>query len=265
MEMVPAPNASLTGTVLFYRQPELLSRETHANLGVNAAPTRFGFATTAHVCPLTVPEFGPAALSYPIIFVGEQQQPVAVMGLTEGQNLFTNEQGYELDAYIPCYVRRYPFVLANGGPEAEDRMLVCIDRGYEYLAEGGEYRLFENGEPTEYTKNSIQFCNDFETQNRMTTAFVTMLQQLDLLDSRTTTYTPQNPDGTAGEPQVLAQYLGVNDVKLNALPADKLMELRDNGALSQIYAHLLSLQNWDKLLVRASARQAAAPTAANAS
>lgn len=265
MEMVPAPNASLTGTVLFYRQPELLSREQHASLGVNPSPTRFGFATGAHVCPLTVPEFGPAALCYPIIFVGDQQQPVAVMGLTEGQNLFTGEDGFEVDTYIPCYIRRYPFVLANAGPEAEDRMLVCIDRGYEYLTEGGQYPLFENGEPTDYTKNSIQFCNDFETQNRMTLAFVTMLQELELMEARTTTYTPQTPDGVVGEPQVLAQYFGVNEAKLNALPADKLAELRDNGALGQIYAHLLSLLNWDKLLVRASVRQAATPTAANAS
>ena len=264
MEMVPAPNASLTGTVLFYRQPELLSRETHASLGVDPSPTRFGFATQSHVCPLTVPEFGPAALSYPIIFVGDQQQPVAVMGLTEGQNLFCNDEGLEIDAYVPCYIRRYPFVLAGGGPEAEDRMLVAIDRAYEYITEGGQYRFFDGGEPTEYTKNSIQFCNDFETQNRMTASFVTMLKELDLLDPRTTTYTPQNPDGTTGEPQVLAQYFGVNEAKLNALPADKLVELRANGALPQIYAHLQSLLNWDKLLLRASTRQGALPVAANA-
>ena len=265
MEMVPATNASLTGSVMFYRQPELLSRETHANLGVDPSPTRFGFAATAHVCPLTVPEFGAAALCYPIIFVGDEQQPVAVMGLTEGQNLFTDVNGYENDAYIPCYVRRYPFVLASGGPEAEDRMLVCIDRGYEYLTEGGQYRFFENGEPTEYTKNSIQFCNDFETQIRMTQQFVTMLKDNDLLGQRTTSYTPSNPDGTPGEPQVLAQYYGIDEAKLNALKPAKLVEFRDNGALPQIYAHLMSLLNWDKLVVRASMRQAALPAAANAS
>jgi hypothetical protein len=264
MEMVNAPNVTLTGQVLFYSQPELLSRETHANLGVDASATRFGFAMNTHVCPLTVPEFGPAALSYPIIFVGEQQMPVAVMGLAEGQNLFVNEQGYEFDAYIPCYIRRYPFVLAGGGPEAEDKMLVCIDRAYEYITEGGQYKFFEGGEPTEYTKNSIQFCNDFETQNRMTQQFVKLLQDMDLLEQRSTTYTPQNPDGTTMEPQVLAQYFAVSEQKLNALSAAKLAELRDNGALSQIYAHLNSLLEWDRLLIRATVRQSQQPVAANA-
>ncbi|MBJ7447363.1 MAG: SapC family protein, partial [Brevundimonas sp.] len=39
--------------------------------------------------------------------------------------------------------------------------------------------------------------------------------------------------------------------KLKALPADKLVELRDNGALGQIYAHLVSLLGWDRLIALA--------------
>ena len=57
METVPAQNVLLTGQVMLYRQPELLSRELHGDLGMNASPTRFAFAGQAHICPLTVPEF----------------------------------------------------------------------------------------------------------------------------------------------------------------------------------------------------------------
>jgi len=65
METVPAPqDVALTGQVMLYAKPELLSKEVHGNLGVNPAPTRFGFAAKTHVCPLTVPEFGPASLAY---------------------------------------------------------------------------------------------------------------------------------------------------------------------------------------------------------
>src|SRR5947209_10233576 len=128
METLPAPDITLTGQVLLYNRPELLSKEAHGKLGVNPAPTRFGFAATTHVCPLTVPEFGPASLCYPIIFVGDEQNPVVVMGLREGQNLFASpELGYDTDAYIPCYIRRYPFVLAaaeNAPAGEENRMLV---------------------------------------------------------------------------------------------------------------------------------------------
>jgi hypothetical protein len=273
METAPAPDVSLTGQVMLYSRPELLSKEAHGRLGVNPAPTRFGFASTAHVCPLTVPEFGPAALTYPVIFVGEEYNPVVVMGLVEGQNLFASpELGFEVDAYIPCYIRRYPFVLAaaeNAPASDANRMLVGIDRAYEYIGENAQFPFFVNGEPSDYTKNCIQFCNDFDTQVRTTQNFVAMLRQMDLFEVRSAAFSPQNPDGSpAGEPQKIADFFAVSEAKLNALPADKLAELRANGALQQIYAHLNSLFGWERLIVRAVARQdgftspmAAIPTA----
>jgi hypothetical protein len=260
METVPAQNVSLQGQVMLYTKPELLSRELHEKLGVNPSPGRFTFAAKAHVCPITVPEFGPAAISYPIIFVGDAYQPVVVFGLEDGQNLYADETvGFENDAYIPAYIRRYPFVLAAGeNPPAgqEERMLVGIDRGYPYIVEGGEYRFFENGEPTAYTQRCIQYCNDFETQHRMTVSFVQLLRDLDLLDTRNASYQPTNPDGSPqGDPLTVAQFFAVSEEKLNALPVEKLTELRSNGALAQIYAHLTSLFGWERLIVRALLRQ----------
>ncbi|MEI9965621.1 MAG: SapC family protein, partial [Caulobacteraceae bacterium] len=47
----------------------------------------------------------PASLCYPIIFSGEQRQPIVVMGLNEGQNMFVSQEGvFEPDAYIPMYI-----------------------------------------------------------------------------------------------------------------------------------------------------------------
>ena len=62
------------------------------------------------------------------------------------------------------------------------------------------------------------------------------------------------PDGTPGEPQKLAEYYAVSEDRLKALPAEKLAELRDNGALGQIYAHLVSLLGWDRLIALAFTR-----------
>ena len=89
--------------------------------------------------------------------------------------------------------------------------------------------------------------------------------ELDLLDTREAMFTPRNPDGTAGAPQKIAEYFAVSEDKLKALPAEKLAELRDNGALGQIYAHLVSLLGWDRLIAMAFQRAAAAqPAAGNA-
>ena len=65
-------------------------------------------------------------------------------------------------------------------------------------------------------------------------------------------------NGVAGAPQTVAEYYGVSEEKLNALPVEKLRELQTNGALAQIYAHLVSLVGWDRLIAVAMVRQAAA-------
>jgi hypothetical protein len=253
----------ITGNVLFYSQPEPLNPEMHAKLGVKRMDGPFRFARQGHAIPLTVGEFPLAAVTGPIIFVGDERLPIAVMGLNAGENMFVHDDGmFEPGVYIPAYVRRYPFVFANDS--GANQMVLCVDRAAEFIVEGGDMPFFEDGKPSQYTQNCIEFCNNFELERQRTLSFVQLLKDLDLFEQKTASYTPANVDGTPGEPQKIADYWGVSEEKLNKLPSDKLTELRDNGALGQIYAHLLSLVGWDRLVALAMARQAQQPVAANA-
>jgi len=181
--------------------------------------------------------------------------------VAQGTNLFINADGsVEPDAYLPAYIRRYPFVLA--GDQQGERLIVCIDRASSLLKDGGDIPMFENGEATEYTKSCIQFCNDFEAERQRTDNYVALLRELDLFETKQALFTPRNEDGTNGEPQLIAEYFAVSEEKLLALPADKFIALRDNGALSQIYAHLVSLLGWDKLIAKTLIKNAAAAEAA---
>lgn len=260
----PPGIGELTGNVLFYQKPEPLNPELHGKLGVNSLTDPFRFAKAGHAVPLTVGEFPLAALTGPIIFVGDDKMPIAVMGLNSGDNMFVQENGlFEAGVYIPAYVRRYPFVFAMD--DAAERMVLCIDRAAPFIVEGGEQPFFVNGnEPSDYTKRCMEFCNSFEVERRRTVSFVQILKDLDLFETKTAAFTPMNPDGTPGEPQKIAEYFGVSEEKLNKLPADKLVELRDNGALAQVYAHLVSLVGWDRLVALTMARAPAQPQAANA-
>lgn len=253
----------ITGNVLFYSQPEPLTPELHGKLGVKRMDGPFTFAKVGHAIPLTVGEFPLAAVTGPIIFVGDEKLPIAVMGLNAGENMFVRDNGmFEPGVYIPAYVRRYPFVFAND--QANSQMVLCVDRKAEFIVEGGDMPFFENGQPSEYTKNCIEFCNNFEIERQRTLSFVQILKDLDLFEQKTANFTPMNPDGTSGQPQKIADYFGVSEDKLNKLPTEKLVELRDNGALSQIYAHMLSLVGWDRLIALAMARAPQEPVAANA-
>ncbi len=260
---IPA-GGQLAGNVLFYSQPEPLTANLHGSLGVNRTDTPFAFVSQTHLVPLTVTEFAPASLSYPIIFVGEQKTPLAVMGLRAGENLFVNANGeLRADAYVPAFARRYPFVFA--ADDANQTMVLCVDRAAPIVAENADVPFFENGEPTEYTKAALQFCNDFETERRRTDSFVQLLNELDLFSVRESVYRAQNADGTPGQTQRIAEFWAVDEEKVNKLPADKLVELRDNGALAQIYCHIVSLLGWDKLIAMSVARAVEQqPVAANA-
>jgi hypothetical protein len=256
-------DSPLSGTVLFYSKPEPLSAELHGGLGADPVERPYGFVAQTNLVPVMVTEFAPAALSYPVIFVGENKQPVAVMGLRTGENLFVSTEGeFRAEAYIPAYVRRYPFVFAND--DVQQRMILCVDRAAPFIKEGGATPLFVDGQPSPYVEQAMDFCNNFEQERQRTESFLALLKDLDLFDTREAVFTPRNADGSAAAPQKIAEYFAVSEDKLKALPAGKLAELRDNGALGQIYAHLLSLVGWDRLIAVAMARQAQQPVAANA-
>lgn len=257
-------SGQLAGTVLFYGKPEPLSVENHGGLGIEPAEKPYAFVAKSHIVPVTVTEFAPSALSYPVIFVGDQRQPVAVMGLRPDQNLFVGDDGlFKAEAYIPAYVRRYPFVFAND--DTQQRLILCIDRDAPFVKEGGAQPLFMDGQPSAFTQQAMEFCNSFEQERLRTESFVGLLKELDLLEIREATFTPRDASGQpAGEAQKIAEYYAVSEDKLRALPAEKLAELRDNGALGQIYAHLTSLLGWDRLIAMTFARAATMPTAANA-
>lgn len=262
----PAPGmGEITGNVLFYSKPEPLNPETHGKLGLKQKTNPFAFAKVAHVVPLNVTEFALYALSGPVIFIGDERMPAAVLGLNAGQNMFVNDEGvYEIGVYIPAYIRRFPFVFAND--QQREQLVLCIDRNTDLVGENPDSPFFdEKGEPTEYTKNCMQFCNDYEVERRRTESFVQLLKDLDLFETRDAAFQPMNADGTPGQRQVIAEFFAVSEEKLRALPADKVKELLENGALAQIHAHMISLAGWDRLIAIQLNRQAREqPQAANA-
>jgi len=270
METPQAANQSpISGAAPLYQSPEPLSVERHGKLGLKRSSHPFAFAAQQHYLPLLASEIAIAAVSYPIIFAGEQYAPLAVMGINIGENLYIEASGeVRPDAYLPAYLRRYPFIVAND--EAMGRMVICIDRGSDLISDQPDFKFFdEKGQQTEYTQNSIAFCQNFEVERQRTDGFVKLLRDLDLFEHREAKHTPNNPDGTPGTPMVIAGYHAVSEAKLNALPIEKLAELRDNGALGLIYAHLISLWGWDRLISLALTRQvqrqgAAAPALGNA-
>ena len=257
------------GKILFYRQLEPLSVEKHRALGVSQVSNPFSFLADTHLVPLTVDEFGLAAVCYPIIFDTQSKTPLAVMGLRPGMNVFLGADGsLDPEVYLPAFARRYPFLpIMAGGPQPEaqpqgqdgDRVLVCIDRAAKMLSTTPELPFFEGDKPSRYTQEAIQFCREFDVLGRRTSEFVKLMDQHNLFELTPLALPRAKPDGTPDEPVKIGEYLRIDEKKLNALPKETYLELRDRGVTAVMHAHLLSLGLWPKILSRAARIQASTP------
>ncbi len=257
------------GKILFYRQLEPLSIEKHKSLGVSNVANPFSFLAETHLVPLTVDEFGLAAVCYPIIFDTQTKTPLAVLGLRPGMNVFLGADGsLDPEVYLPAFARRYPFlpVIAgegqtktDGKANTDERVLVCIDRAAKMLSTTPELPFFEGDKPSRYTQEAIQFCREFDALGKRTQEFIKLMDQHDLFELTPLALPRAKSDGTPDEPMKIGEYLRISEQKLNALPKETYLELRDRGVSAVMHAHLLSLGLWPKILSRAARIQASTP------
>lgn len=233
--MASAPGNALP---LFYNDLQPLSSQLHANWKAKTVESAEFFGK-AHAVPLTVEEFIPAQRHYPIVFsVGPDPVPLALFGLNDGVNVFTDEKGMPTrEVYVPAYVRRYPFMLARLRPDSEELSL-CFDSTAEMLGDFEEGTpLFDGTEPTDAIKNTLAFCEQFEQAGMRTSMFMQELIQNKLLIDGEVTIEPEG----GGQPFVYRGFQIVSEDKLKELRGDVLRKMVQSGLLPLIYAHLFSL------------------------
>jgi len=243
--MATAPQQSLP---LFYNQLEPLSSQTHGDWRVRPSNAA-AFLAKVHAIPVTVEEFPMVQRHMPIVFsVGDDPVPLALMGLNEGVNVFFDDEGklIENNFYIPAYIRRYPYLLARLRPDAEELSL-CFDPTSDALGafEEGE-KLFEDGQPSEVTKQILQFNEQFEQAGMRTAQFVKELKDLELLMDGEVTIQPEG----AAQPFIYRGFQMVDENKLNELRGDQLRKVVQNGMLPLVYAHLFSLSQMREVFGR---------------
>jgi len=222
--------------LLFYNKPVALNKTVHKNLRIKPTDGDFGFARTTNSVILAGVEFSKAAKEYPIVFAkaGEGVVPVALLGVRNAENLFVAEDGSWDARYVPAFVRRYPFVLAETGSVAQ--RVVCIDEGFPgFSADDGE-PLFVADEPTPTLQQAMNFLEDYQAHYVRTEAFLKRLQALDLLVSLNA-----RVDLVDGQQFGLSGLLVVDEKKLLALNDAAALALFKSGELAWIYCHLMSL------------------------
>ena len=235
----------------FYEKPVLLNRETDRALRVG--PTHgFEFASRADSLYLAGVEFNEAVKEYAIVFTrsGDSKViPVVILGLRSQENLYVDSQFSWQAKYIPAFVRRYPFVLAQ---MAGADMGVCIDEACKNLHDPNGQALFDpEGQSTEFLHNAVEFLTRFQQEYQRTEAFCQRLAAAGLL-------TPMNAraDLTDGRSFTVNGLMVVDEKKLLALTDAQVLPMFRAGDLHWLSLHLASLTNMQRLVDRMAERKA---------
>ncbi len=235
----------------FYEKPVLLNRETHRALRVG--PTLgFAFASRANSLYLAGVEFNEAAKEYAIVFTrsGGKTIPVVILGLRAQENLYVSNDGQAVwDAkYIPAFVRRYPFVLAQM-PGAD--MGVCIDEACNNLRDPNGQALFDaQGHSTEFLQNAVEFLTKFQQEYQRTDAFCQRVVAAGLLTDMNA-----KADLTDGRSFTVNGLMVVDEKKLLALDDTQVLAMFRAGDLHWLSLHLASLTNMQRLIDRMAERK----------
>lgn len=233
-------------TMLMYQKLTPVNREQHRALRVKASGQHLTFARETNSLLLAVTELPLAALDLPCVFVasGDQHTMVSVVGLRDKENLYIDGEGrWDPHSYLPAFIRRYPFVLAE--QPGSDQLTVCVDEAFDGLnSDDGEALFTAEGKDTPYLQQLQKFLLDFHNDMQRTTQFAKRLNELGLLVER-------NIDFKLGEQHLnLNGFKVVDEDKLRQLAPEVVQELFTSGALGWIHAHLLSLNNVSKLGTR---------------
>jgi len=238
----PPPQNPSPGLPLFFRAVEAISPERHGGLLLDRA-AGFAFAAAGQTLPLGLGEFELASRHYPVLFAaGAVPMPVVLMGLAETGNLFILPDGsWRPDAYVPAYLRAYPFVYVED--RARNTAFVGIDPTAACLHTGRGAALFEDGKPSAALNEAVTFCNTFRDNLAAAAAFGRAMEAAGLLREEEATIRYQG--GGAGRVRGF-KVLQVD--RLDAVPDETFLDWRRRGWLGPIYAHLHSTARWSRLM-----------------
>jgi hypothetical protein len=215
------------------------------------------FARNLNAVPISYTEFAPVAREYPIVFTdvggGKLFAPVAVLGMVTGENLYNQGNGWADGVYVPAYVRRFPFCMAKvtiDKVEQQNR-LICVEKSH--LDEAAGESLFDaKGQPTDKWKDIERLLSEYEADLARSHEMCGILGDYGLLEP----FTMQAKMAKGGGPVAMTGMFRVAEAKIEHLNASQLKNLVKKGILSRVYAHLLSLDNFSRLLDRKAAKAA---------
>jgi hypothetical protein len=193
-----------------------------------------------------------ACRDYPLAFIttdrGRTFIPVGVLGVTGGENLFLRDGRWDGSVYLPAYLRRYPFCMSRvtlDSVEQADR-LICVEK--TFLSDDGERMFDDKGTAFPRWQPIEKLLHEYETDLERGREMCAILADYALLEP----FTLQASLRESGAMNLGGMHR-VDERKLEFLNAAQHKNLIRKGIMGRIYAHLISLENFARLLTRKDA------------
>jgi len=226
-----------------YSGGTLLSPESHKHL--TYTPSRkLPLVSSLSSAPLTVSEFRQASREFPIFFadVNTGIAPIALLGLSPGENLFLNGQGAWTGDYIPALFRQLPF-FSTAIRDTGQVALSVLPQAKSLTERGGGIRLFtDGGKATEFLDIVTAFTSGLFRDAVATQTFCDELQNLDVLEPSQARITLPDQKNRR-----LNGFKVVSRDKLSALSDKQIALMSRNGFLEAIHLHWASIFNLENL------------------
>ena len=209
--------------------------------------TRHSAVAMPGAVPTVPAEFRLLQAHYPVLFqaAGPSFQPVALLGLEQGQNLFLNDKGWDA-AHLPWALERQPLLVGRDGANA----VVHIDLDHPLLSEcEGEPLFLPHGGQAPLLEQRVAVLQALHQGLEELPAFIEALCRLELLEPLH--FDVDQPDGSVRR---LSGYHGINEERLAALPGSAVATLHEAGHWLPIAMALASLGRLRDLVER-EARQ----------
>jgi len=215
------------------------------------------FAQQGNAIPISHTEFQLVAREYPVVFTtgdeGKSFAAVAVLGIAAGENLYYDNSKWASGMYVPAYARRYPFCMAKvtiDKQEQKDR-LICVEKTY-LDDKDGEAMFDAKGQPNAKWGEIEKLLSEYEADLERSREMCAILADYGLLEPFTMQAT-LNKDKGGGAMHLTGMHR-VSEKSLENLNAAQLKNLIRKGLMARIYLHLISLENFARLLERKAAR-----------
>jgi SapC len=229
-------------------QPVALDSVPHRELRLALPVTDWSVGKKLNALFVAAAEFGDVCREYPIVFVRAGKEPdgsdalapIAVMGLTQEQNLFLHGGTWRAQ-YMPAVLRLYPFCIGRIDTE---RFAICVDMSWSGVGQPEGERLFDaDGKQTELLTSVQKQMETLEGEIQRTRLVCKRLQELDLL--RDMRFDATLPDGRQHS---VDGFMTVDETKMQALSNEVIGDLHRTGVLGLIHLHWVSMGNMRRLL-----------------